>query len=564
MTQDIDPITLAVLAGRMEQIADEMDATLFRAAFNPIIAEAHDASHGLYHAVSGDTLVQGKSGLPIFVGVMSFAVKAVIDKAAENGDLEDGDIYIFNDAHLGGTHLSDMRLVRPYFHDGKLFCYLASVGHWHDVGGAVPGNYNPAATDAFQEAFVLPPVRLAKAGQVQTDIIDILMRNTRLPQSAQGDLNGQLGALDLGKKRLDELLAEYGADTVRAALDALQDRAETLMRTELTDLPDGRWEAEDFLDNDGITDTPLPIKVALEIKGDQMLLDFAGTADRCAGPVNIALPTAVATAYVAIKHIFPSLPANAGVMRPIEVKIPEDSLLSAPFPAPVGGYTETILRMVDVIFSAASQAAPDRVVANAYGTINALSISGKRANGQPWVMFSFYGGGHGGSPEGDGLNHGNAPISTATIPPMEILESAYPVMFKQWALRPDSAGAGQHRGGMGAIYEIEVLEESATAFLFGERGRFAPKGVAGGGDAALNRFEYEQDDGWHAPPMASKMVGIKLQRGQSVRLDTPGGGGYGAPANRAAADVARDVAGGLLTPDYATQTYGPDWKEVTQ
>lgn len=564
MTQDIDPITLAVLAGRMEQIADEMDATLFRAAFNPIIAEAHDASHGLYHAVSGDTLVQGKSGLPIFVGVMSFAVKAVIDKAAENGDLEDGDIYIFNDAHLGGTHLSDMRLVRPYFHDGKLFCYLASVGHWHDVGGAVPGNYNPAATDAFQEAFVLPPVRLAKAGQVQTDIIDILMRNTRLPQSAQGDLNGQLGALDLGKKRLDELLAEYGADTVRAALDALQDRAETLMRTELTDLPDGRWEAEDFLDNDGITDTPLPIKVALEIKGDQMLLDFTGTADRCAGPVNIALPTAVATAYVAIKHIFPSLPANAGVMRPIEVKIPEDSLLSAPFPAPVGGYTETILRMVDVIFSAASQAAPDRVVANAYGTINALSISGKRANGQPWVMFSFYGGGHGGSPEGDGLNHGNAPISTATIPPMEILESAYPVMFKQWALRPDSAGAGQHRGGMGATYEIEVLEESATAFLFGERGRFAPKGVAGGGDAALNRFEYEQDDGWHAPPMASKMVGIKLQRGQSVRLDTPGGGGYGAPANRAAADVARDVAGGLLTPDYATQTYGPDWKEVTQ
>jgi N-methylhydantoinase B len=564
MTQEIDPITLAVLSGRMEQIADEMDATLFRAAFNPIIAEAHDASHGLYHAVSGDTLVQGKSGLPIFVGVMSFAVKAVIDKAAANGDLEDGDIYIFNDAHLGGTHLSDMRLVRPYFHDSKLFCYLASVGHWHDVGGAVPGNYNPAATDAFQEAFVLPPVRLAKAGKIQTDIIDILLRNTRLPQSAQGDLNGQLGALDLGVKRLDELLAEYGADTVRAALDALGDRAEVLMRSELTDLPDGRWEAEDFLDNDGITDVPLKIKVALEIKGDTLTLDFAGTADRCAGPVNIALPTAVATAYVAIKHIFPSLPANAGVMRPITVKIPEGSLLSAPFPAPVGGYTETILRMIDVIFAAASQAAPDRVVANAYGTINALSISGKRANGQPWVMFSFYGGGHGGSIESDGLNHGNAPISTATIPPMEILEAAYPVMFKQWALRPDSAGAGMHRGGMGATYEIEVLEESATAFLFGERGRFAPKGAAGGGEAALNVFSYQQADGWHTPPMASKMVGIKLQRGQSVRLDTPGGGGYGAAADRSATDVARDVAGGLLTPEYATKTYGSAWKEITQ
>ncbi|MEQ6250840.1 hydantoinase B/oxoprolinase family protein [Sulfitobacter sp. HNIBRBA3233] len=565
MSAEIDPITLAVLAGRMEQIADEMDATLFRAAFNPIIAEAHDASHGLYHATTGDTLVQGKSGLPIFVGVMSFAVKAVIDKAAENGDLADGDIYIFNDAHLGGTHLSDMRLVRPYFHDGKLFCYLASVGHWHDVGGAVPGNYNPAATDAFQEAFVLPPVRLAKGGEIQTDIIDILMRNTRLPQSAQGDLNGQLGALDLGVRRMDELLAEYGAETVRAGLDALQDRAETLMRAELTDLPDGRWEAEDFLDNDGITDTPLPIRVALEISGDRMTLDFTGTAPRCAGPVNIALPTAVATAYVAIKHIFPALPANAGVMRPIDVRIPDGSLLSAPFPAPVGGYTETILRMIDVIFSAAAQAAPERVVANAYGTINALSISGTRDNGQPWVMFSFYGGGHGASVDGDGLNHGNAPISTATIPPMEILEAAYPVMFRQWALRPDSAGAGQHRGGMGATYEIEVLEgNGAKAFLFGERGRYAPKGAAGGGDAALNVFSYEQADGWHQPPMASKMVGIRLEQGQSVRLETPGGGGYGPASDRAPEAVARDVAAGFLSAEKADKEYGPAWQEAGQ
>ena len=562
MSAAIDPITLAVLAGRMEQIADEMDATLFRAAFNPIIAEAHDASHGFYHATSGDTLVQGKSGLPIFVGVMAFAVKAVIDKAAEAGDLTDGDIYIFNDAHLGGTHLSDMRLVRPYFRDGRLFCYLASVGHWHDVGGAVPGNYNPSATEAFQEAFILPPVKLARAGVIQQDIIDILLRNTRLPQSAMGDLNGQLGALDLGVKRLDELLDEYGAETVSAALDALGDRAETLMRSELSGLPDGRWEATDYLDNDGITDQALPIKVALEITGDRMVLDFEGTAPVTAGPVNIAYPTAVATAYVAIKHIFPDLPANAGVMRPIDVRVPDGSLLSAEFPAPVGGYTETILRMIDVIFSAASQAAPDRVVANAYGTINALSIAGKRANGQRWVMFSFYGGGHGGSSESDGLNHGNAPISTATIPPMEILEAAYPVMFRQWALRPDSAGAGAHRGGLGATYEIEVLEENAEAFLFGERGRFAPQGVQGGGTGAMNVFHYEQTDGWKTPPLASKMLGIKLTKGQAVRLDTPGGGGYGAASDRDATAIARDVALGYLTPDNATALYGPAWKEV--
>ena len=561
---EIDPITLSVLAGRMEQIADEMDATLFRAAFNPIIAEAHDASHGLYHAVSGDTLVQGKSGLPIFVGVMSFAVKAVIEKAAKDGDLQDGDIYIFNDAHIGGTHLSDMRLVRPYYHAGQLFCYLASVGHWHDVGGAVPGNYNPAATDVFQEAFNLPPVKLARAGKVNQDIIDILMRNTRLPQSAMGDLNGQLGALDLGVKRMDELLDEYGGVTITAALEALGHRAEALMRSELTELPDGRWEAEDYLDNDGINDAPLKIKIALEIKDDTMLLDFTGSAPQCAGPVNIALPTAVATAYVAIKHIFPALPANAGVMRPIEVVVPEDSLLAAKFPAPTGGYTETILRMIDVVFSAFAQAAPERVVANAYGTINALSIAGKRKNGQPWGMFSFYGGGHGGSIETDGLNHGNAPISTATIPPMEILEAAYPVMFRTWALRPDSAGAGAHRGGLGAIYEIEVLEENgAEAFLFGERGCFAPKGIAGGGDAALNVFQYEQDDGWHSPPLTSKMRGINLKAGQAVRLQTPGGGGYGKADERSHAAIARDVARGLVSDVEADAVYGTNWREGT-
>ena len=557
----LDPVTLAVLAGRMEQIADEMDATLFRSAFNPIIAEAHDASHGIYHAETGATLIQGKSGLPIFVGVMAFAVKAVIDRAAQGGDLADGDVFIFNDAHIGGTHLSDMRLVRPVFRDGRVFCWLASVGHWHDVGGAVPGNYNPRATEVFQEAFVLPPVRLMRAGVLQQDVVDIVLRNTRLPASAEGDLNGQIGALDLGARRLAALLDDYGAATVAAALDALSDRAEALARAEIAGLPEGEWTAADWLDNDGITDAALPIRVRLAIAGGRMTLDFAGTAPATAGPVNISQGTAEAAVYVAIKHIFPDLPANAGVMRPIDIRIEDRSLLAAAFPAPTGGYTETILRMIDVIFAAMAQAAPERVVANAYGTINALSLAGHRADGRRWVMFSFYGGGHGGTPEGDGLNHGNAPISTATIPPVEILEAAYPVRFTQWALRPDSGGAGTHRGGLGAVYEIELLEQSAEVFLFGERGRHPPQGAAGGGPAALNRFAYENAGAWHSPPMASKMTGIRLARGERVRLETPGGGGYGDPARRDPARINRDVALGYVTPAAADAAYGAAWRE---
>lgn len=561
--QAIDPITLAVLSGRMEQIADEMDATLFRSAFNPIIAEAHDASHGLYHPASGDTLVQGKSGLPIFVGVMSIAVKAVIEKVAVDDHSADGDIYIFNDAHIGGTHLSDMRLVRPFYHHGKLFCYLASVGHWHDVGGAVPGNYNPGATDVFQEAFVLPPVKLASAGVINQDIVDILMRNTRLPDSAQGDLNGQLSALELGVQRMQQLLAEYGSDTISAAFQVLSDRAESLMRAELSTLPDGRWEAHDYLDNDGIVDEPLKIKVALDIKDDAMTLDFTGTASSCAGPVNIALPTTIATAYVAIKHLFPSLPANAGVMRPINIVVPENSLLAAQFPMPTGGYTETILRMIDVIFCAMAKAAPSLVVANSYGTINALSIAGKRENGAPWVMFSFYGGGHGACIDGDGLHHGNAPISTATIPPLEILEAAYPILFRQWALRPDSAGAGENQGGLGAIYEIEVLDElGADVFLFGERGRYAPKGIENGGNAALNSFSYQQEQHWIEPPMTSKMRGVRLQKGEAVKLQTPGGGGYGRTTDRSPNKIVKDVQQELLSQSHADKVYGTRWREA--
>ena len=194
----IDPVTLAVLKGRFEQIADEMDVTLFRSAFNPIIAEAHDASHGLYDANSGDTLVQGSSGLPIFVGVMSFAVKAVIKKLEDlNQKPQEGDVWIFNDPYDGGTHLSDFRLVKPIFYDGKVFCYLASVGHWHDVGGNVPGNYNPVATECFQEGILIPPVKLYETGIFKQDIADILLANSRLPNSLYGDLNGQINALDL-------------------------------------------------------------------------------------------------------------------------------------------------------------------------------------------------------------------------------------------------------------------------------------------------------------------------------------------------------------------------------
>jgi N-methylhydantoinase B len=552
----LDPVTLAVLNGRLVQIADEMDATLYRSAFNPIIAEAHDACHGLYHAETGATLVQGTSGLPIFVGAMAFAVKAVIDKVARDGGLEAGDTFLFNDPYDGGTHLNDFRLVRPLMRGGQVFAWIASVGHWLDIGGAVPGNYNPKATESFQEGVRIPPVKLARAGVLQQDIVDILAANSRVPQSNWGDLNGQINALDLGERRLHVLLDEYGDDTIASALAALSARAVQLMRANVAALPDGTYSCDDFLDNDGVTDRPLRIALDLTIRGDRMTLDFSRSAPPCDGPLNIARSTAIACCYVALKHLFTDVPANAGCLEPIDFIIPDTTMLGVSAPRPVAGYTETILRIIDVIFGAFAKVAPERAQGSPFATINALSLAGWREHRRRWIMFCFFGGGLGGNPEGDGLNHSNNPISTATIPPVEILESLYPIMFTQWALRPDSGGPGRHRGGLGAIYEIEALAEGgADVFLIGERGKYPPFGVNGGKPAALNRFVYETDQGEATPPLVSKITDLKIRRGQKVRLETPGGGGFGDPASRDPDRVARDVRLGYVSREAALRDY---------
>ena len=553
----IDPVTLAVLHGRLVQIADEMDATLYRSAFNPIIAEAHDACNGLYHAETGATLVQGTSGLPIFVGAMAFAVKTVIDKVKEQGGVKEGDTFLFNDPYDGGTHLNDFRLVRPVMRDGQVFAWLASVGHWLDVGGNVPGNFNAKATESFQEGFRIPPVKLIDGGVFRQDIVDILSANSRVPQSNWGDLNGQLNALGLGEQRVHALLDEYGDATVAAALSALTARGEALMRANIASLPDGTYSYDDFLDNDGVTDEPLRIALDLTISGDRMRLDFSRSSASCQGPLNIARSTTIACCSVALKHLFVDVPANAGCLVPIEFVIPDATLLGVSAPKPVGGYTETILRVIDTVFGAFARAAPERANGSPFATINALSLAGWRQNGQRWVMFCFFGGGLGGNPESDGLNHANNPISTATIPPVEILESLYPVMFTQWGLRSDSGGPGWHRGGLGAIYEVEARNDSETEVsLLGERGKFPPFGVNGGKAAALNRFVYQTSNGERTPLLVSKATDIKIERGQRVRLETPGGGGFGDPFTREPARVARDVKLGYVSGEAARRDYG--------
>ncbi len=404
----------------------------------------------------------------------------------------------------------------------------------------------------------IPPVKFIRQGKIDEDMIDILSANSRSARSNYGDLNGQLNALALGERRLSELLDDYGDDDDRRSLRRVLAPRRGADAREPRAIPDGVYTFEDYLDNDGVSDAPLKIALDMTIAGDEMTLDFSRSSPPCAGPLNIAYSTAAACCYVALKHVFPDVPANAGCLAPIRFVIPETTLLGVIAPKPVGGYTETILRVIGVVFGAIAQASPERAISGPFGTINALSLAGQRDDGSRFVMFSFFGGGLGATPGGDGLSHGNNPISMATIPPVEILEASYPVMFTQWALRPDSAGPGRWRGGLGAIYEIEALAETgADVFLLGERGKFPPFGTAGGGAAALNRFVFDTPDGPRSPPLASKIVDVKIRKGERIRLETPGGGGFGPPRS-ANPEVARDVRLGYVSEATARELYNYD------
>ena len=555
---DIDPILLAVLNGRLVQIADEMDATLVSLGVQSDhrrgprrLPRPLPRTNRRYAGAGYDWLADlcRRDGLR----------GEGRDRQGQRGRQSGGWRHLsFNDPYDGGTHLNDFRLVRPLFWNGKLFAWLASVGHWLDVGGNVPGNFNAKATESFQEGFRVPPVKLARAGVIQQDIIDILAANSRVPKSNWGDLNGQLNALDLGERRVQALLEDYGEEPVASALDLLTARAEKLMRANIANLPDGTYSYDDFLDNDGITDVPLSIALDLVISGDTMRLDFSRSSPPCDGPLNIALSTTVACCYVALQA---HLHRRAGQCRLPGADRIRDSRTPRCSPSRRRGRSAATPRRSCASSTRCSARLPksprNAPTASPFATINALSLSGWREHGRRWVMFCFFGGGLGGNPETDGLNHGNNPISTATIPPAEILESLYPVMFTQWALRPDSGGPGFSRGGLGAIYEIEALADGATdVSLLGERGKFPPFGVNGGRSAALNRFVYQTDSGERTPPLVSKVTDIRIVAGQHVRLETPGGGGFGDPMTRDPVRVGRDVNLGYVTKAAARNEYG--------
>lgn len=552
----MDPVTLAVVRGSLEQIADEMDLQLIHAAISPIISETNDCANGIFHPETGETIAQGRYGLPVFLAYMQFTVQYVIRLAREQGGFKPGDMWILNEPYIGGSHLQDVQLIAPVFVEGKLFAVLATTGHWMDIGGNVPGGWAPKATEIHQEGIVIPPVKLYEEGRLNEALVSMFKANVRLPKEIAGDLAAMSNVFSVGTRGIEALVKRYGREVLGQCLDEMIAYSERQMRSYIAEIPDGTYRWEDHIDNDGITDEPIPVRLAITVSGDQMHFDFTGTGASSRGPMNMSRNTTLSSCYVALKHIFPDVPVNGGTFRPISFTLPPRTVLSAEYPSPVGGYLEPLGRAIDLVFGALAQVIPDKAPAAFFGTIGVVTVSGTHPRtGNYFVGVFPYPGGYGGSRASDGLINGTPPQSMANFMSLEMSEHRFPLRFDHYAIREDSGGAGWHRGGCGTAYGFTTWGECIVSVL-GDRVDHAPFGVVGGGDALANSVEFTTQGKTWTPEFRSKMEKQTMLPGDSIRACSPGGGGFGNPLERDLEALERDLNRGYISPATAEQRYG--------
>lgn len=557
---NLDPVTLTVIQNGLIQVCNEMDLAFVRAAFSPVISEGMDRSDGIYDAVDGSLIAQGELGLPVFVGTMQFSTQAVIERVKTHyaGKVEPGDVFIVNDPYLGGTHLMDVRFVKPFFYRGELFAWLANTGHWPDVGGMVPGGFSASATEVEQEGLRLPPVKFFKKGEMDQEILSIILSNIRIADQRIGDIKAQAAALATGEQRLTDLVDRYGAATVKAAIAEMRHRAERQMRAKIAGIPDGVYEGSSQVDSDGVVDEPLTIRMRVTKKGEDLTFDMTGSSPPCRGPMNSVIATTKSAIYLAVKHVFPDVPINAGTFEPLKIVEPEGTFLYARYPRPVSGCAaEVSQRIAEAVFAALTKAIPDLLFAAPAGTSGNLGVGGydpeRKRN---YIMYLFTGGGYGGFQGGDGLSNGCSTIGISKMPPVEVLEQFYPVLFEEFSLREGSGGAGEFRGGFGINYAIRLRRGEARVSMVMDHGRTGPQGVLGGRDGDTNTVEVVQNGHAYRPPHLSKDQDIEIGVGDVVRVSTPGGGGFGDPSRRDPGSIARDIVRGYYTEAEAREKFG--------
>ncbi len=551
-----DPITLELMRNRWTGIAEEMCAALIRTSYSTNIKDRRDCSAAIVQP-SGEILAQAESGVPLHLGVMPGVVRSILEEYPVS-TMRPGDVYITNLPYPEGPgHLPDVSLVSAIFHEGRAVALAASTAHHVDMGGFAPGSMPFGVTEIYQEGLQIPPLPIFRAGELNEDVFKLINQNVRTQYEVRGDLMAQYACAQIGQQRVSELMSRESLDEVIFYLDEIQDYAERRMRAGLKTLPDGEYTFEDFLDDDGVTDTPVKIAVTLTITGDELRADFSGCSDQVLGPLNARLPAAASCiSYVCKAVIDPDLPACAGAYRPLDIFAPEGSILQATYPAAVGNANIlTDQRVVDVLMGALYQAAPDRVCAACSGEMNLVNIGGMDPVTREYYNYvETYAGGQGAMSDLDGDDGVHTHLTNTRNAPVEIMERTYPLQVERYGLLPDTEGPGRQRGGCGMMRELKCLGDRTIITLGSDRRKFTPWGLEGGGNATGAHCYVVASDG-HEKEIPTK-THTELYRNDVLRIETPGGGGWGDPAERGRKRVEKDIRDGLVSPERANDHYG--------
>ncbi len=547
----VDSVTLEVIRNGCEAIAEEMNANLVRTGYSPNIKERRDCSCALFDRNS--EMIAQAENMPVHLGAMPFSVAAAIDRYPRE-TLAPGDSVLLNDPFRGGAHLPDLTLVSPVFRDDEVIAFTANRAHHADVGGSTAGSVAADSTEIYQEGIRIPPVKFEREGEVNEDIMDMILANVRTPEERRGDLRAQVAANATGRRRFKELATEH-EDRLTAALEEIKDYSERRMRTEIAALPDGSYTFADALDDDGRGNGPLSITVTVTVEDDAVSVDFSGTASQTEGPVNAVFAVTASATYYAVRCVTdPEIPPNHGCYRPIHIEAPEGTIVNPEPPAAVvGGNLETSQRVTDVVLGALAEAKPESVVAACQGTMNNITFGGTDPrDGQPYAFYETQAGGFGGRASGDGMDAVHVHMSNTLNTPAEVLETAYPLRIERYALRPDSGGAGEYRGGLGLRRDIRVREHTARFSLLAERHESRPYGLLGGEPGESGAAYLLAKDDERLPAKSTHDLGP----GALVSVRTPGAGGYGDPDDRASAAIERDLRLGKITEAEAREAYG--------
>jgi N-methylhydantoinase B len=538
--ENLDPVSFEILKNSLISIAEEMGVVLRRSSFSPNIKERRDFSCALFTA-SGQLVAQAEH-IPVHLGAMPYSVQAVLNEFED--DLSEGDDIILNDPYRGGTHLPDITMVSPIFFKERLVGFAANRAHHSDVGGVAPGSMSALSRDINQEGIRIPPVKLWTEGKPNRQLLDFVLSNVRTPDERLGDLRAQRAANLVGARRLLELLKKSSLSTVESGMNQLIDYSEELMVKRIHELPRKSSSAIDYLDDDGFDTTDIPIKVKVTVGRQSIAFDFSGSAKQVQGPLNAVYSVTLSAVYYVVRCVTdPSIPANAGCFKPIQVKAPAGTIVNAKPPAPVaGGNVETSTRIVDVALKAFAGIVPEKVCAACQGTMNNVTIGGvDPRTGKYFTYYETIAGGFGARYNKDGVDGIHSHMTNTLNTPVEALESAYPLRVRRYELVRGSGGRGRFRGGLGIRRETETLAQGSTISLMGERQRRGPWGLMEGGSGSPGEYGIVGENKMRA--LSSKAT-LSANAGDVLTVTTPGGGGYGSPSERTRDKIRQDRADG--------------------